>query len=70
MHEDGPSECQSVRCMQQLKEWDRNAVEVSERERESCGVEERRGNAMDGKRRPKSGSLGGGSGGTQAGRGG
>ena len=43
--EDRPSECQSIRCMQQLGEWDRNAVEV--RERESIGVEERRGNAME-----------------------
>ena len=33
--------------MQQLEEWDRNAVEVRERERESFGVEERRGNAME-----------------------
>ena len=54
--------------MQQLGEWDRNAVEVRERERESFGVEERRGEAMQWKRRPKSGSLGGG--GAQAGRGG
>ena len=60
--EDGPSECQSIRCMQQLEEWDRNAVEERER-----ALESRRGEAMQWKRRPKSGSLGGG-GGAQAGR--
>ena len=51
--EDRPSECQSIRCMQQLGEWDRNAVEVREREHWSRG-EERQCNGRGGQSQARS----------------